>query len=167
MSSKSFSSNESLYSKYCNTVEDSINLNSKVYKRNVVCPPVATASMDNINNSIYALYNDCISYQKPKNTHKYNTWELTMEHEGIPVPVPEKKNIFVEALTKLKSPNEIINPRNVNERLEFKHHSHFISITINGKKKFFDLFEIYKNSKGIEVSKKKKSNWLLRLFKRN
>jgi hypothetical protein len=109
---------------------------------------------ENMNNNIFALYNDCMGFQKPKNTHKYNTWELTMEHEGLPGPIV-KKNIFVEALNKIKAPNEIVNPKNTKERLEFKHHMHFISITINGKKKFFDLFEIYKTSKSIDIAKKK------------
>lgn len=146
------------YSEYSSPeqTENSMNIN-KISRREQPYYQFSDEKSDNImmSDSVIDLYRDLTRIHKPKNTHKYNTWEITKEHEGLNFDDNRRSNIFVDAYKKLKNPDEIVNPTNINERLIFKHHSHFISITINGNKKFFDLFEIYKNSKSIQVNKRK------------
>lgn len=102
------------------------------------------------------------STKKTCDTYKYNTWEITGEHSGI--RSKERTNVFSEAIKRDNQANFIANSRNPRENLEFRQYDQLISIKVNGEKRFYDLFDIYKNSKSIKLVEKKKKNFILKFF---
>ena len=96
-------------------------------------------------------------------TKPVDIWDITVDHNGF-FPVKKRINVFSEAIVRDSiKPLSIINSQNPMEKLNFKHHDHLISIEMNGDKRIYDLFDIYKKSKNI-CFKEKKKNFFSRMF---
>lgn len=113
------------------------------------------------------------------NSFKYNTWEITGEHDGVFEKKVDKKagmsyfsknprssgkfrtknvldaevkpNMFREAI---KRNSDIISSVD-GEEMRFKRFEQYMSMEVKGVKKIFDIFEVYNSCKTVKLTEKK------------
>jgi hypothetical protein len=154
----------SFYDSNRNSQEDDSTY-SKIFKN-----PASTTS-NNLNK---------ISRPDKTKTFKYNTWEITGEHDGIfekkksfkefnamsyfskssqERETPQvnqvnqvKQNMFKEAIK--RNSDIILNVNSKGEEMKFKRFEQYISMEVRGVKKIYDIFEVFNGAKTVNLEPK-------------
>lgn len=144
--------------------------------------PDSTTYSKIFDNSVSANLNTISKPDKAK-TFKYNTWEITGEHDGIFEKKKKnsfkgfngmsyfsksfdedklsrsastaKPNMFKEAIK--RNSDIITNVNKQGEEMRFKRFEQYISMEVRGVKKIYDIFEVFNGAKTVNLEPPKQS----------